>query len=198
MIRLDSVTLTRDRFVAFVGEVFESGGARAYLGESLTLAEHMLQAATLAAEEGMSDEIIVAALLHDIGHLVSELGAFSMEDAHDRHHEEAGSRVLRGFLPPVVVDCVRHHVDAKRYLCATDPEYLRHLSPASLHSLSLQGGPMNEEEMAAFERIPHREDVVQVRRLDDAGKTVGRQTPELRHFAPLVQRLVDCHAATAR
>ena len=198
MIRLDSVTLTRDHFVTFVGEVFESGGAKAYLGESLTLAEHMLQAATLAEERGMGDEIIVAALLHDIGHLVSEFGAFSMEDIHDRHHQEAGARLLQGYFPSLVVDGVRHHVAAKRYLCAVEPAYLRRLSPASLHSLNLQGGPMNDGEVAAFERIPGKETIIQVRRLDDAGKTVGRRTPGFRHFAPRVQRLLNRHEAVAR
>lgn len=198
MIQLDSAILSRRNFAAFVSEVFESRGAEAYLGEPVTLAEHMLQAATLAEEQGMGDEVVVAALLHDIGHLVSEFGTFSMKDAEDRYHEEAGARVLRGHFPLVVVDCVRHHVAAKRFLCATEPAYLRRLSPASLHSLHLQGGPMNDEELAVFERIPHKAKIVQIRRLDDAGKTAGRWTPELQHFAPRVQRLIDRHAAAAQ
>ena len=184
--------------MAFVGELFETRGARDYLGEPVTVAEHMLQAATLAEEQGMGDEVIVAALLHDIGHLTSEFGAFSMEDTEDRHHEEVGARVLQGYFPSVVVDCVRHHVAAKRYLCAVEPAYLRRLSPASLHSLNLQGGPMNDEGVAAFERIPDKETIVQVRRLDDAGKTAGRGASGFQHFAPLVQRLLDRHAAVAR
>ena len=196
MLPLDPAGLTRGNFVARVAEAFESEGARAYLGEPLTLAEHMLQAATLAEERGMDDEIVVAALLHDIGHLVTERGACYMEDAEDRHHEEAGARALQGYLPPVVVDCVRYHVAAKRYLCARKPVYLRGLSRASLHSLTLQGGPMNEEEAAAFERVAHIEKMLQVRRLDDAGKTPGRRTPGFRHFAPLVQRLVDRHTVS--
>ena len=196
MISLDPAGLTRGNFVAWVAEAFESEGARAYLGEPLTLAEHMLQAATLAEERGMDDEIVVAALLHDIGHLVTERGACGMEDAEDRHHGEAGARALQGYFPSVVVDCVRYHVAAKRYLCARKPAYLRGLSRASLHSLNLQGGPMNEEEAAAFERVAHIEKMLQVRRVDDAGKTPGRRTPGFRHFAPLVQRLVDRHTVS--
>ena len=196
MIPLDPTGLTRDNFVARVAEAFESEGARAYLGEPLTLAEHMLQAATLAEERGMDDEIVVAALLHDIGHLVTERGTGGMEDTEDRYHEELGAKVLQGYLPPVVVDCVRHHVAAKRYLCARKPAYLRGLSRASLHSLNLQGGAMTEEEAAAFERIADIEKMLQVRRVDDAGKTPGRRTPGFPHFAPLVQRLVDRHRAS--
>ena len=196
MIPFDPAGLTRDNFVARVAKAFESEGARAYLGEPVTLAEHMLQAATLAEERGMDDEIIVAALLHDIGHLVTERGACGMEDAEDRHHEEVGAKVLQGCLPPVIVDCVRYHVAAKRYLCARKPVYLRGLSRASLHSLNLQGGPMNEEEAAAFERVADIEKMLEVRRLDDAGKTPGRRTPGFRHFAPLVQRLVDRHTVS--
>ena len=196
MIPFDPAGLTRGDFVARLAEAFESEGARAYLGEPLTLAEHMLQAATLAEERGMDDEIIVAALLHDIGHLVTERGAGGMEDAEDRYHEEAGAKVLQEYLPPGIVDCVRYHVAAKRYLCARKPAYLRGLSRASLHSLNLQGGPMSEEEAAAFERIADIGKMLQVRRVDDAGKTPGRRTPGFRHFAPLVQRLVDRHAAS--
>jgi len=196
MIPFDPAGLTRGNFVARLAAAFESEGARAYLGEPLTLAEHMLQAATLAEEREMDDEIIVAALLHDIGHLVTERGACGMEDAEDRHHGEVGAKVLQGYLPPVVVDCVRHHVAAKRYLCARKPAYLNGLSRASLHSLNLQGGPMNEEEAAAFERIADIEKMLQVRRLDEAGKTPGRRTPGFRHFAPLVQRLVDRHTVS--
>ena len=193
---LDPAGLTPGTFVARVAEAFESEGARAYLGEPLTLAEHMLQAAALAEARGMDDEIIVAALLHDIGHLVTERGAFGMEDTEDRYHEETGAKVLQGCLPPVIVDCVRCHVAAKRYLCTRKPAYLRGLSRASLHSLSLQGGAMNEEEAAAFERIADIEKMLEVRRLDDAGKMPGRRTPGFRHFAPLVQRLVDRHTAS--
>ncbi|MCB1364996.1 MAG: HD domain-containing protein [Rhodobacteraceae bacterium] len=186
---------TRETIVAFLGDIFARLGDTEYLGEPVTMAQHMLQGASIAETKGLGDEIVVAALLHDIGHFTSEFGTYSPEDTEDRHHEDAGARVLAPFLPPVVIDCVRHHVAAKRYLCATRPEYFRRLSAASVHSLSLQGGPMSDEEVAEFERNPHLEAIVQVRYLDEAGKKPDMQTPGFAHFAPIVQRLVDAHCA---
>ncbi len=185
--------LSRETIVAFLEDIFERRGSEAYLGEPVTMAEHMLQGATLAERAGQDETIVVAALLHDIGHFTSEFGTFSMEDTEDRHHEEAGAKVLERFLPSVVTDCVRFHVAAKRYLCATRPKYFDRLSEASVHSLMLQGGPMNEAEVAAFETNPNLKAIIQVRLLDDAGKRTDLQTPGFSHFAPMVQRLVDAH-----
>jgi len=160
------------------------------------MAEHMLQGACLAEQQGESEIIIVSALLHDIGHFTSEFGTFSMEDTHDRHHEEAGAAVLERFFPKLVIDCVREHVAAKRYICATDPAYFGELSIASIHSLKLQGGPMNAEEVAAFEKNPNVAEIVRVRRLDDTGKIAGMVTPGFEHYAPMIQRIVDAHYQT--
>ena len=137
----DFSTLTPANIVAFLADIFERRGGEEYLGEPVTMAEHMLQGATMAEQSGLPDIIIVAALLHDIGHFTSEFGTFSMDDTEDRLHEEAGARVLEAFFPRLVTDCVRYHVAAKRYLCATRPEYFDRLSQASVHSLNLQGGP---------------------------------------------------------
>src|SRR5690606_37263170 len=104
--------LTRDTIVPFLAGIFERRGGEEYLGEPVTMAEHMLQGACLAEQQGESEVIVVAALLHDIGHFTSEFGTFSMEDTHDRHHEEAGARVLERFFPRVEVDCVRERVPA--------------------------------------------------------------------------------------
>ncbi|MCV2867304.1 HD domain-containing protein [Defluviimonas sp. WL0002] len=194
----DPSRLTRDTIVAFIGSVFERRGDEEYLGEPVTMAQHMLQGATIAAESGMPEDIVVAALLHDIGHFTSEFGTFSMDDTEDRFHEEAGAELLERFFPSVVTDCVRYHVAAKRYLCATRPEYFKRLSDASIHSLSLQGGPMSAEEIAEFERNPNLKEIVQVRYLDEAGKRPDMQTPDYWHFAPMVQRVVDRHCAAAR
>ena len=87
------------------------------------MSQHMLQGAALAEEEGAPDELVAAALLHDIGHFTSEFGTYSPDDVADKHHDEAGARGARAFFPPVVTECVRLHVAAKRYLCATDPTY---------------------------------------------------------------------------
>jgi phosphonate degradation associated HDIG domain protein len=188
-------TLDRDTIVAFLGDIFRRRGGEEYLGEPVTMAEHMLQGAYFAEQRGEEEEIIVAALLHDIGHFTSEFGTFSMDDTHDRHHEEAGAQVLERFFPVLVVDCVREHVAAKRYICATDPSYFDELSAASIHSLNLQGGPMNAAEVAAFEKNPNFQKIVRVRRLDDAGKVAGLKTPGFDHYAPMVQRVVDSYLA---
>ncbi|MBU2983430.1 HD domain-containing protein [Lentibacter algarum] len=184
---------TRDTIVAFLGDIFERCGGEEYLGEPVTMAEHMLQGATIAEQQGLSEDIIVAALLHDIGHFTSEFGTFAMDDTEDRFHEEAGAKVLEAFFPTLITDCVRYHVAAKRYLCATKPEYFERLSEASIHSLNLQGGPMNAEEVTDFAKNPNLARIIQVRYLDEAGKHPDMQTPDFWHFAPMVQRIVDKH-----
>jgi phosphonate degradation associated HDIG domain protein len=187
----DFSKLTSKNIVAFIGDIFERRGGEEYLGEPVTMAEHMLQAATIAEETGQDEQIIVGALLHDIGHFTSEFGTFSMDDKQDRFHEEAGADVLAEFFPSVITDCVRYHVAAKRYLCATRPEYYQRLSKASIHSLNLQGGPMDTAEISEFEKNPNLAKIIQIRYLDDAGKRADMQTPDFWHFAPMVQRLVD-------
>ena len=182
---------TRDTIVAFIADIFARRGAEEYLGEPVTIAEHMLQGATLAEQAGHDEEIIVGTLLHDIGHFTSEFGSFTMDDTEDRYHEEAGAQVLARFFPPSIIDAVRLHVAAKRYLCAVRPDYHDGLSEASKHSLKLQGGPMSAEEVARFEENPNMDRIVQVRLLDDAGKVPGMETPGFAHFAPMVQRMVD-------
>ncbi len=189
--------LTPKTIVPFLGGIFERRGGEEYLGEPVTMAEHMLQGAALAEKADMPERIIVAALLHDIGHFTSEFGTYHPEDTHDRHHEEAGAEVLEEFFPVIVTDCVRYHVAAKRYLCATKPEYLGRLSAASVHSLNLQGGPMNADEIAEFERNPNVKEIVQVRYLDDAGKHADMKTPDFAHYAPMVQRVVDAHCGVS-
>ncbi len=186
-------TPTRETILAVIEDVFLRRGAREYLGEPVTVAEHMLQAAHLAEQRGEDEAIVVAALLHDIGHLTGPQpgiggGGFAMDDIEDRHHEVAGARLLEPFFPPIVTDCVRWHVAAKRYLCASEPDYRATLSPASIRSLALQGGPMTAEEMAAFAARPDVAAIVTVRRLDDAAKVPGLDTPLFAHYRPLLHR----------
>lgn len=183
--------LTKDTIVDFLADIFERRGGEEYLGEPVTMAEHMLQGATLAEQQGEDEVIIVAALLHDIGHFTSEFGTFSMDDTEDKYHEDAGAEVLKDFFPQLVTDCVQYHVAAKRYLCATRPSYFDALSEASVHSLNLQGGPMNAEEVAEFEKNPNLDEIVKVRYLDDAGKHADMETPHFAYFAPMVQRVVN-------
>ncbi|MEM9604075.1 MAG: HD domain-containing protein [Pseudomonadota bacterium] len=190
-------TLSADTVVDFIADIFSRCGDAEYLGEPVTMAQHMLQGATLAEKQGLDETIVVSALLHDIGHFTSEFGSFSMADTEDRYHEEAGAHVLERFFPTLVTDCVRYHVAAKRYLCATRPAYLKQLSDASVHSLNLQGGPMDEDEVRRFESNPNLKEIVLVRLLDDAGKDPDMITPDFAHFAPMVQRVVNRHCSGA-
>ena len=192
----DMGVLNQDNIVEFIGSIFDRRGSEEYLGEPVTMGEHMLQGATIAESEGQPEEIIVGALLHDIGHFTGEFGTFMMNDTEDRHHEDAGAALLENFFPKVITDCCRYHVAAKRYLCATQPEYFGHLSEASIHSLNLQGGPMTQDEVTEFEKNPNLREIIAVRYLDEAGKQAGMKTPDFWHFAPLVQKLVDKHIGT--
>ena len=187
--------LNAKNIVDFIGSIFEKRGDEEYLGEPVTMGQHMLQGATMAEQSREPDEIIIGTLLHDIGHFTSEFGTFSMEDTEDRYHEDAGAAVLEQFFPKVITDCCRHHVAAKRYLCATDPEYFQKLSTASIHSLNLQGGPMSEAELKDFEKNPNLKKILKVRLYDDAGKIPDMVTPSFWHFAPLVQKMVDSHCS---
>jgi [1-hydroxy-2-(trimethylamino)ethyl]phosphonate dioxygenase len=166
---------------------FARRGSAAYLGEPVSLTEHMLQTATAAEHDGADPVMVASALLHDYGHLVHELPEDAADRGIDSEHEEAGALWLERHFVPRVTEPLRLHVLAKRYLCASEPDYLSALSPASLHSLQLQGGPCTAEEMAAFERNPFADDAVVLRRWDDVGKISGLVTPPLRYFRPALE-----------
>ena len=183
--------LDRSNIVEFIADIFERRGAESYLGEQVSMSEHMLQGAVLAEAEGAPEELIAAALLHDIGHYTSEFGPMSLGDERDNYHEESGAMVLAPFFPSIITECVRLHVPAKRYLCATDKGYHDRLSEASKHTLMLQGGPMSAEEVKDFESNPFHREAVRVRIWDDEGKKPGVVTPEFRHYVPLLQRVVE-------
>ena len=176
-------------FIDRVEEMFVRRGAEAYLGEPVTVAQHMLQCAALAQAEDAPEDLVAAALLHDIGHLAGAGGEYRPDDTEDRRHEEGGAAVLEGHFPPLVVSAVRLHVAAKRYLCAVDPSYQARLSTASQHSLSLQGGPFTSEETAAFEALPFHREAVRVRLWDDGGKVAGLRVPSFAELRPLLERV---------
>ncbi len=188
----------RDDIIDQIADIFERRGADTYLGGAVTMAEHMYQTATLALAEGAPDALVVAALLHDIGHYTSEFGEYRAEDTLDRHHDAAGAKLLEGVFPPIVVECVRLHVAAKRYLCATDAGYYDTLSPPSKHSLALQGGPMNLAELAAFRSLDFHLGAVRVRRWDDGGKTTGVKTLSFDDFRPLLRKVLGADGTGER
>ena len=166
--------------VEVIGELFDGPGARDYLGEPVTIGEHMRLAGALAEAAGARAALVAAALLHDVGHLRNEPEA---------RHGEAGAGWLSQWFGKEVTEPVRLHVAAKRYLCAVDPGYLGLLSAESVRTLSLQGGPMTAAEAAAFEALPHALDAVAVRRWDDQAKDPAAAPPAFAHFAPLLAAL---------
>ncbi len=193
MSRPDVTQLGPKTIVSFLGDIFDRRGAESYLGEDVTMSQHMLQGAQLAEQASAGDAIIAAALLHDIGHYTNEFPDDALEKGIDNHHDEAGAAVLEPFFPTIVTDCVRYHVAAKRYLCSTDGEYFSKLSDASVHTLNLQGGPMNATEVAEFAKNPNLDNILRVRIWDDLGKDPAVATPNFWHYAPILQRVVDAH-----
>ena len=169
--------------------LFESRGSDAYFGERVTVTDHCRQTAWCAQQENAPASLVVAALLHDIGHLLEDIPADIEHWVSDARHEEVGAAWLSRYFGAEVSDPVRLHVPAKRYLCAIDPSYLARLSPASVHTLGLQGGIMTPAEVAAFEREPWFEQAVRVRRWDDRGKIDGARIPQLREFRGLIESL---------
>ena len=170
--------------------LFTEHGAREYLGEPVSQLEHALQAARLAVEEDASDPLVVAALLHDIGHLLDDRAAGAGDRGVDERHEDKGDRFLSQYFDNDVTEPIRLHVSAKRYLCAVDNVYLTRLSPASIRSLELQGGPMHRAEVVAFASLPHLDAAVALRLWDDQAKQPGLGVPGLEEYIPYLQRVM--------
>jgi len=168
--------------------IYTAHGAGAYYGEAVTMTEHSLQAAYFAQAHGAPEALVLASLLHDIGHLVEPAPADIADWKHDAAHEQSGARWLAAHFGPEVSEPVRLHVAAKRYLCATDPAYGAQLSAASVMTLALQGGPMSEAERRAFESNPHWREAVLLRQFDDQGKIRGLATPTFDSYRPLIDR----------
>ena len=168
--------------VATVVRLFAAGGEAAYFGEAVSQTAHALQSANLAERAGAADALIVAALLHDVGHLLHGLPEDIAERGIDGRHEQGGADWLARHFGPAVSEPVRLHVAAKRYLCAVEPAYLAGLSPASRRSLELQGGPFDAAGVRAFEAEPYFRDAVRLRRWDDEAKVPGLAVPGLDHY----------------
>ena len=176
-------TIIRD-----IEELFGQRGNSMYAGELVTQTEHALQCATQALESGAGDPLIAAALLHDIGHLLHDLGETCAANGVDDQHEQLGAEWLETFFCQDLSEPVKLHVSAKRYCCATRPDYLAQLSAASKLSLQLQGGPMSTQEVDAFREHPFFQQAVQLRAWDEAAKVRGLVTPPLSEFLEHVER----------
>jgi len=163
-------------------ETIERHGAERYGMEAVSQAEHALQCAARAEDAGAPPALITAALFHDIGHLIDNRFEEAVARGLDRRHEEIGAAFLARWFGPAVTEPVRLHVEAKRYLCGAEPEYVDALSPASVRTLALQGGPLDEAARGGFLERPHAREAVAVRRWDEAAKDPAACTPPLAHF----------------
>jgi phosphonate degradation associated HDIG domain protein len=175
-----------------ISHLLVTRGNAQYGGEAVSQLEHALQCAHLAELAGEPPEIVTAALLHDIGHLLAPEGA--ERAGRDGLHQYVALPFLRALLPPAVLEPVRLHVDAKRYLCAAERGYRDALSPASQHSLDLQGGAYSGEEAAQFVAQPFAHESIRLRRYDDAAKVAGRSTPPFVHFMRTLATVTARHA----
>jgi phosphonate degradation associated HDIG domain protein len=171
-------------------ELLHEAGAHRYGGEPVSQIEHALQCAHWAEVENATDELVVAALLHDFGHLLHELGDDAAQRGVNDKHEIRALHLLRRYFDNAVLEPIRLHVDAKRYLCCIDAAYYNALSPASKRSLSLQGGPFDIDRARRFIMQPYGRDAARLRTWDDRAKTPNAATPPLAHFAQIMARCV--------
>jgi phosphonate degradation associated HDIG domain protein len=197
-IDLEGVAAADAAAIEHVALQFMLHGHKPYEGrrrEDVNALEHALQCAHLAELAGAPDALVAAALLHDIGHFDVQADQdddqrADLGDDVDDRHEERAARWLLPIFGAAVAEPVRLHVSAKRCLVAIDPHYAERLSPASVHSLALQGGAMNRPEAAAFQTLAHAEDALLLRRWDEAAKMSGRLTPPLAHYLGVLAKLL--------
>src|SRR5688500_2706363 len=177
-------------------DLYRHHGGSEYAGEKLTQLEHMVQAAQLAEQQGYDEEVVLAAFLHDIGHICeiahgdNEMGGYGIKD-----HEEAGAEFLRrnGFSERLIT-LVQSHVEAKRYLTYKYPDYYGQLSEASKKTLEYQGGRMSETEAGDYEKQPLFDLIIQMRRWDDDAKLLERPVPDLEKYRQMIIRHLEREA----
>jgi len=183
--------MNREKATKIADEImnfYQQHGGEEYAGEKLTQLEHMVQAAQLAEEQGYDDEVILAAFLHDVGHLCepghgdNEMDGFGIKD-----HEEIGAEFLKskGFSKKIV-RLVQSHVEAKRYLTLKNPSYYEQLSEASKKTLEYQGGRMEEDEASAFEQYPLFDLIIKMRKWDEQAKIEHKRIPDLNLYRQMI------------
>jgi phosphonate degradation associated HDIG domain protein len=175
-----------------IAHLFETRGHEQYSGEPVTQLQHALQSAALAEEEGADDELVTAALLHDLGHLTQNLGETPTLRGVDDLHQYAAMPFLRGLFSDRVLGAIQGHVDAKRYLCAARPGYFEALSADSQRSLALQGGIFSDAQAQAFINQPGAQEAVRLRLWDDLAKAPDAITPALDHYLARARRCALC------
>ena len=173
-----------------IEQLFATRGGEQYSGEPVTQLEHALQCAMLAENGNADDALVTAALLHDLGHLLHDLGATPTLQGVDDVHQYRALPFLRGLFGDAVLDPIKLHVDAKRYLCATRADYFAGLSDDSRRSLALQGGIFSASQADSFIRLPGADAAVRLRVWDDLAKEDGLDTPPLSHFLDRARRCV--------
>ncbi len=171
-----------------IERLFADRGGEQYTGEPVTQLQHALQSAQQAQDEGAGDALVTAALLHDLGHLLHDFGATPSLRGVDDVHQYRVIPFLRGLFGDEVLDAIRLHVDAKRYLCAIEPHYFGALSDDSKRSLALQGGIFTPEQALAFIAQPGAAQAVRVRLWDDRAKMPQMPTLPLAHFLARARR----------
>jgi phosphonate degradation associated HDIG domain protein len=175
-------------------QLLDSRGAGRYGLSAVTQKEHALQSADLATRRSLGDALVIAALFHDLGHLLVGDDVNLAEQGVDDLHEETSANALAKLFGNDVAEPVRLHVAAKRYLCAVNPAYYDKLSEDSRQSLLLQGGPMSPLEVAAFDKLDHRAAALALRLIDDEAKVAGLKTPELESYRAMANRLQKARA----
>jgi len=174
--------------LADIERIFREHGHIAYTGEGVSQLEHALQSAELAEAEGAADPLVTAALLHDLGHMLNRQGETPTMRGIDDQHQYFAIPFLRPLFPPAVIEPIRLHVDAKRALCALEPDYYESLSEDSRRSLTLQGGVYSEREARAFVDKPFAADAMRLRRWDEKAKVPGATTPPIGHYLEIAAR----------
>lgn len=171
-------------------EIYETRAYGQYGLSQINQLMHAVQSASLAQSRRCTSALIVAALLHDVGHMVHNLGEHPAAQGVDDKHEMVGANWLARYFGPEVVEPIRLHVAAKRYLCAVEPAYFGRISKDSVESLALQGGAMAVDEVAAFEHQPYWQDAVTLRRIDDDAKDPRGAFPTLSSFWPTIEQVL--------